>query len=772
MKPLALFLSGITLVWSLAALLPVLWRKTVNISLSLILVTNLVAAGYSALIWLGNLRWGKTHIPIDFWSQFTQDLKLPVLQLEFNIDPLSAFFIFLVTSFSALVAVYSFKALKAPHYQNYAHWITSAFSGFTWSTVMVLVAHDGISLLVSLELMTLFFGYLALYKHFLYQDDKDHVIELEKKRKALIAPQVYLIISHTSTVFLLLSVMLLALYSGGWSYGSFIEKGKESEQQIAELVTKIEELDSEVRSLKETTVSSEQAQNTELINLQNELEKAQQDRQRLIFPLTMVFIFSLIGIGIRAGLTPAHIWVSLVHPSSPTTTHALSLGIAIKVAIYLMYRFFFQFLPPQSGWGYLLLVVSVATALVNVWYAISSHDLKEALAYHSIENIGIISAGIGFGLIFWEQNRPLAYLGLIASLYHLVNHAVFKGLLYLATGAIDNLTHQTVDIDRLGGLIHKYRFTASMFLIGSFAISGFPPFNGFISEWLLMQTGLVGLYNLHGNFIGSLVILLSLLLLVMSFALTAFCFYKIAGIALLGMPRLPEKERADWEKDDVHISLKGVMGIMALLTLLLGIFPGLIAPQLVKAFESLGMPRNIWNQNQVQWFKFQLPAEFVPHSSEYYSLPLEVLVVILLLLIVAALLRGQFRSHVSVQRPQLPWDCGTPIPEQPVHQYSSGALSYSLRKLFTSKEVIPFETEYLPSQLVLSKSKSNPQRVIEIFRDSYNRIVDRLLNESEDVGKKIQNRDIRSYLKYVFAFTVIIFILYWLTSVILKASLI
>lgn len=721
MNPLAIFLLSITLAWLLAALLPVLWHRAVKLSLSLALLTNLIATGFSVVIWLGNLNWNGVKIPIDLWAGLSQSFVLPPLQLEFNLDALSAFFVFLVTSFSALVAVYSFKALQARHYRDYAHWIVSAFNIFTWSTVMVLIAHDGVSLLISLELMTLSFGYLVLYKHFLYQDDRDHVVEAEKQLKAFIAPQMYLMVSHTSTVFLLLAVLLLAIHDGGWSYQVFIDKAQELYSE---------------------------------------------------FPLltSVIFLFSLIGLGIRAGLTPAHIWVSLVHPSSPTTTHALSLGIAIKVAIYLMYRFFFQFLTPQGWWGYLLLAVAIMTAIVNVWYAISSHDLKEALAYHSIENIGIICAGIGLALIFWEQNRPLAYLGLVASLYHLLNHAVFKGLLYLATGAIDNLTYQTVNIDRLGGLIHKYSWTASMFLIGSFAISGFPPFNGFISEWLVLQTGLAGLYNLQGNLVSFLTVLLSLLLLVASFALTAFCFYKMAGVALLGMPRLPEEERIKWEKDDVHLSMKAVMGVMAFLCLFLGILPGTIAPLLVKAMEPLQIPIEFWNQSQVNWYQFQLPTESVPLSSVSYSLPVEVLVVILLLLGIAVVIRWRFHPHFDTRQPELPWGCGEPLHKQPLHQYTSGALSFSLRKLFLVKDKGSMPEEYLPAKLVLSESPNNPQHITEIFRQSYNRITSVILDASDKFGESVQNRDIRRYLQYVFWVTVIIFILYWLASTMLKGA--
>ncbi len=697
--------------WFVAALLPVFWRrKGVPFSLALALFINLSAAVGSATCWLGMIRVEPFTLPLDFWVGVDlpfQQQALPPMLLTFGLDTLSAFFVFLVTSFSALVAIYSFKALQATHYQDYAHWITSAFNIFTWSTVLVLVAHDGISLIISLELMTLSFGYLALYKHFLYQDNETHPVGEEKKRKAFLAPQLYLMISHTSTVFILLAVLLLGIHAGSWSYDGF-------------------------------------------------KNYAQDWKNSPLLPA--IFLFALIGLGIRAGLTPAHIWVSLVHPSSPTTTHALSLGIAIKVAIYLMYRFFFQFLPPQEWWGYLLLGVAVITALVNVWYAISSHDLKEALAYHSIENIGIICAGIGFGLIFWEQNKTLAYVGLIASLYHLLNHAVFKGLLYLATGAIDNLTHQTVEIDRLGGLIHKYRFTASMFLIGSFSISGFPPFNGFISEWLTLQTGLAGLSLSTRNLIGFVVILASLFLLVSSFALTAFCFYKMAGVSLLGMPRLPEEERADWEAEDVHISMKFVMGLMATLCLLLGIFPGVVAPQLIRTFVPPGMTDELWMPDQAQWYEFQIRSS----SDQLVKLPLEILLVIPLLLVLAVLLRWAFHPRFDTRQPDSPWNCGEGFYQPPVHQYTSGALSFSLRRLlfWSGATSAP---EYLPDRLVLSESPDNPQAVVEVFRRGYNLITHQLLQFSESFGKKIQNKDIRRYLQYVFWVTLITFIVYWLT---------
>ena len=424
---------------------------------------------------------------------------------------------------------------------------------------MVMV-NDLLSMLITLELMTLAFGFLTLYKHTYYHFDDPasrpdwyHQPDVASIKDARLAPQIYLIISHTSTVFLLLASLLLAIGAGGVSFDAL------------------------------------------------RLHAAQCSP----FLATAVFLFALAGLGIRAGLVPAHFWVSLVHPTSPTTTHAFSLGIAIKVAIYLMYRFFFQFLPPQAWWGYLLLAIAVITALVNVWYAIASHDLKKALAYHSIENIGIIGVGIGVALIYAPRNDDLGQwivgLALAASLYHLLNHAIFKGLLYLCTGAIDDRTGQVVDIEHLGGLIRLWPWTSGAFLVGAVAIAGFPPLNGFISEWLTIQALLQGVMpiraqgiSLGGDLTGGVTSALGLTLLVASFALTAFCFLKIAGLALLGAHRATPQTIETWKTHsptDVGAPMRSMMLVMALLCLIIGILPGLAMPLLTDATSAtVGRP--------------------------------------------------------------------------------------------------------------------------------------------------------------------------------------
>lgn len=709
-------LLSASVLWLLGALAPT-WRRATSVSLTLALMASLISAALGAVTWLGNLQWEPVEIGFDLWRGIAAT-GLPPLHLTFGLDALAAFFIFLVSAFSALVAIYSFPALQAEHFRPYAHWIASAFNLFSWTTVLVITAQDGFSLLIALELMTLSFGYLTLYKHFLYQDKPEHA-DAGAQRKARLAPQVYLMISHTSTAFLVLAVLILSIHAGGLSFREWMAHAGEMKGMLPHAV----------------------------------------------------FLLALAGLGIRAGLTPAHVWVSLVHPSSPTTTHALSLGIAIKVAIYLMYRFFFQFLAPQDWWGSLLLIVAAVTALVNVWYAISSHDLKEALAYHSIENIGIICAGIGLALIFWRSYPPLASLGLLASLYHLLNHAVFKGLLYLATGAIDQLTHQTVDIERLGGLIHRYRFTSSMFLVGSFAIAGFPPFNGFISEWLTLQVGLRSLSALSApaldtaSIVAFMAVLISLLFLAAAFALTAFCFYKMAGVALLGLPRLPEEERKAWEEQDVPTSMKGVMGLMAALCLALGVLPGLIAPQLARALAPLGVLGDVLAP--ASWLSFGAARPGIEAATKS-QLPMVPLVALALFLtaVVLILPRG---FPVNPRRPLTPWNCGEPVRVPPIHQFTGGGLSYSLRRLFALFNLAPtMAPDYLPARFILSASLEYPQQVTEVFRSAYNWLIHVLLASSEKIGHRIQNRDIRSYLWYVFLINFLNILIFWLTSQFLK----
>src|SRR3989344_5882219 len=249
-----------------------------------------------------------------------------------------------------------------------------------------------------------------------------------------------------------------------------------------------------------------------------------------------IFIFALIGFGIKAGIIPLHIWLPAAHPAAPSHVSALMSGVMIKTGIYMMMRLFLDILQPVPlWWGETVLVIGAVSSLLGVLYALTEHDIKRLLAYHSIENIGIILLGLGSALTFSSLGMPsLALLGIVAALFHTVNHAVFKSLLFLGAGAVINETH-TRNMEEYGGLIRYMPQTAFFFLVGSMAISAIPPFNGFFSEWLTFQSLFEGIRILDTSVRWIFILAAGVLAFTGGFA--AACFVKAFGVTFLARPR-------------------------------------------------------------------------------------------------------------------------------------------------------------------------------------------------------------------------------------------
>jgi hydrogenase-4 component B len=285
------------------------------------------------------------------------------------------------------------------------------------------------------------------------------------------------------------------------------------------------------------------------------------------------FVLLFLGFGVKAGIIPLHIWLPAAHPVAPSNVSALMSGIVIKAGIYGMARVFFDFYGALPVWaGMLVLAVGVVSALLGVLYALMEHDLKRLLAYHSIENIGIILMGFGAALLFRAFGHPnLAAIALVAGLFHTLNHSVFKCLLFLGAGAVVRATG-TRNMEHMGGLIRRMPATALYFLVGAIAISGLPPLNGFVSEWLTYQALLAG-FGATSQ-MTRLAFPMAGALLALTAALAAACFVKAFGITFLALPRTEAAERAH----ESPLSMQAAMALLSVVCMVLGLGASWIMP--------------------------------------------------------------------------------------------------------------------------------------------------------------------------------------------------
>jgi len=280
----------------------------------------------------------------------------------------------------------------------------------------------------------------------------------------------------------------------------------------------------------------------------------------------IIFICFSVGFLTKAGAVPLHVWLPYAHPQAPSHISSIMSGIMIKMGIYGMLRFVIMPMSPcPLWWGYAIIAIAIISCLVGVMYALMEHDLKRLLAYHSVENIGIILLGMGASMILFKYGlNAIAVLALCAAIYHLINHAVFKSLLFLAAGSIQRATG-LLNIEKLGGLIKKMPITAVCFLIGALGISAVPPLNGFVSEWLTFQALFLG--ALAGFGVNKIAFGMCAGALALTGGLAAACFVKAFAISFCAMPRSQKAASAR----EVGASMTTPMLILSALVIALGI---------------------------------------------------------------------------------------------------------------------------------------------------------------------------------------------------------
>ncbi len=373
----------------------------------------------------------------------------------------------------------------------------------------------------------------------------------------------------------------------------------------------------------------------------------------------LLFLIFFIGFAFKAGFVPFHTWLPYAHPAAPSHVSGLMSGVIIKLGIYGILRMLLLIPVNYLVVGIFILVISVISGVYGVMLAILQHNLKRLLAYHSIENIGIIGIGIGLGAIGKGLgNHFLEFAGFAGALLHILNHSLFKSLLFYSAGTVYQAAH-SLNVEKLGGLIKKLPQTSFLFLLASVAICGLPPFNGFVSEFLI-YSGLFGAINNANQFSFTVLIILSIFGLVLIGGLALFCFTKAFGVAFLGTPRTsqyPEMKEADkWMLLPKYA--------IALLILIIGLFPHLFINAVSKTVllfsGNVIMPQTPYISSIMQKVGFT-------------SWGLIILVVIIFFIKKAVSKNAEINLRPT-------WGCGYLVPT-PKIQYTSGSFSRSYRNL-------------------------------------------------------------------------------------------
>jgi hydrogenase-4 component B len=402
------------------------------------------------------------------------------------------------------------------------------------------------------------------------------------------------------------------------------------------------------------------------------------------------FGLALFGFGAKAGLLPTHVWLPEAHPAAPSPVSALMSGIMLKTAVYGVLRVTFDLLgEPAWWWGLVPLSLGLATALFGVVFAAAQTDMKRLLAYSSIENVGILFTGIGLAIVFHGVGmQALATLALIAVLYHAVNHAFMKSLLFLGTGSVLHATGAR-NLGRLGGLIHRMPWVAWLTLVGVLAISGLPPLNGFVSEWLLLQAFLSS-HEVPHTFVNML-LPLGAAIVALAAALAAYVMVKFFGIVFLGQPR----EAALAQAHDAGRLERLGLAWLALGCVLLGLFPthviaalGATTAQLIGSVPPTGS--SPW------WMLAPLPDRQVSYS------PLVVLTVIVVVIATTAIVVRRVYRRAVRRAPA--WDCGFARIDARMQDTAEGfgqPIRHIFQAFFTMERELPSPFDHAPRYRVV-----------------------------------------------------------------------
>ncbi|MEK7557627.1 MAG: proton-conducting transporter membrane subunit [Patescibacteria group bacterium] len=594
---------------------------------------------------------------------------------SFNIDMLSAFFIFIISLITLFCSIYGSSYIKH-FYKKYSIGALGFFYNlFIIGMLLVVSASNGLFFLIAWEIMSIASYFLVVYD----RNDKNNIK----------AGFLYLVMTYVGTAFIILSFLLLYKYTKSFDF-AVIKSG------IA------------------------------------------------LIPLSVknaIFIFSLIGFGTKAGIIPFHIWLPVAHPSAPSHVSALMSGVMIKTGIYMIIRLSLDMLQPiPLWWGLTILIIGSVSTLLGVLHALTEHDIKKLLACHSIENIGIILLGIGSSMIFYSLNMPsLALLGLIAALFHTLNHAIFKSLLFLSAGSVINEMH-TRNMEKYGGLIKYMPQTAIFFLIGSMAISALPPFNGFFSEWLTFQTLFQGIMQFDPSLQWIFIIAAGSLTFTGGLALA--CFVKAFGSIFLARPRSANITHVK----ESSLSMRISMGVLALLSILFGIFSGYTTILLEKIGKNFTIFQNTPSFISTNYYKnLSIGSNFASVST-----PALFILLIFAIFLVIFTFRYIINKNQKIKINDT-WNCGTQL--TPRMEITATGFARSIILIFKGilKPSIQHEIEYHDAESrYLPKSRTITLSVGNMYHSYFYQPLHTIINGLSLRIKNIQSGNINTYISYIF----------------------
>lgn len=437
----------------------------------------------------------------------------------------------------------------------------------------------------------------------------------------------------------------------------------------------------------------------------------------------VVLMLAFIGFGSKAGVFPFHVWLPHAHPAAPSHISAVMSGVMIKTGIYGILRLYASLNLHTPLFGEIVLAAGMVSGILGVVYALGQHDLKRLLAYHSVENIGIILIGIGIGMIGVAFNHPfMAVLGFSGGLLHVLNHSIFKSLLFMGAGLVIQKTG-TRSIDALGGLLKKMKITGVSFLIGSLAISGLPPFNGFVSEFLIYLGGFKGVSLNSTAFVVSVMAIISLAVIG---GLALACFSKVVGVVFQGEPRT----EAAKDVNEKGPAMLGAMILLAVACIVIGVVPGGFIQMAIHGVSALNL-----GYGPLPMAPFELMAGNISLGAGVFFA----------LLALAMILRSLLYKGKTIGRAGT-WGCGFTRPTARM-QYTGSSYAASILEFF--KPVAPLYEVHSAVQGRFPKKTHYHSQIGDIAEMHMATVAVRPVRALFDRLRWIQHGDIHLYIGYI-----------------------